>query len=364
MPTAAAVAKLRSERPGSRVACNDRLQSLTSLFRHDEYQYRSGVSPIGQSARELVQGNLMPQHATKTRNADKTGSQQPTSNARVLVERPLAESNAERAEALAPSSGNTRSLPAPERWPWTPYNQTDAQEAMKAIESCDKTGPFDDELGVYKAILNTKFDERHKLSDKSLYKFLGPSGEDWAHQMASGTEAEALKAMMVAVTSGPGTTGEGTEALEFIAKRTRTLATQERYLSPDGKAWKKIQQGQGDDVVRRVARTCGTWEAYERWMKSKDLDDLLEVGVHLPTLSRMAQLGGVNKLLEVKRDENGDLKEGSFLEMLRGDVSSEEFQSLAESAGVSKMERRRQKSRDVETFCIENLRTIVSDAMY
>jgi hypothetical protein len=181
-------------------------------------------------------------------------------------------------------------------------------------------GTFDDdEDSVYNAILELPIDQRQKLWDEhggrsGIFSFLEEEEYDSVKILCLGTEAAALTERLRLATSGAGTEDED---VQMVIAKTKSAAEEEKALK---------------DALKTGKTELG-----------KPLTPEQLTSVQL----RLQQLGGIQEnLLTVKRDGEGEIEENSFLGLLHGDVSEEEFYAFAGDIGVTQFEIAKQKILD------------------
>jgi hypothetical protein len=179
----------------------------------------------------------------------------------------------------------------------------------------------DDESGAYNALFDLTNEQRKQLwkDRQDLFSFMSASERESARKMCEGTDAEALKERMNEATSGWGTDDD---AVKLVVDKTQTAAQQEQAIK------QAISTGKTPDGQPLTPEKIAQLQ------------------------TQLQQLGGIkDNLLTPELDRDGNLKSGSFLEMLNDDVSSQEFQAFAETMGVDQLQRAKQQILDaIGTF--------------
>lgn len=178
----------------------------------------------------------------------------------------------------------------------------------------------DDEDATYSVLLDLTPADRKRLWEQhaDIFAFMSEGEKASIKTMCLGTEAEALSERMELATSGWGTDDP---AVKLVAGKTQAAAQQEQVIAQTLAAGKNAK---GEPLT------------------PEEIASLQE---------QQKALGGVQQnLLTADRDESGDLKSGSFLEMLHGDVSEAEFKSFSKQIGVSQFELAKQQILDAIGF--------------
>ncbi|MEM0978865.1 MAG: DUF4157 domain-containing protein [Cyanobacteria bacterium P01_H01_bin.58] len=185
----------------------------------------------------------------------------------------------------------------------------------------------DDEDATYSVLLDLTVEQRRTLwtendpdnTDSTLFSFMSHGERASVRVMCLGSEATALQERMDIATTGLGTDDD---AVKLVVEKTKTAAQQEQAVA------QMLKTGKASDgkplTVEQLAKLQAQYNA----------------------------LGGIQKnLLTAERDgASGELKSGTFLEMLHGDVSEAEFQAFTTQIGVSQFERAKQQILDAIGF--------------
>ncbi|MFE4106461.1 hypothetical protein [Almyronema epifaneia] len=184
----------------------------------------------------------------------------------------------------------------------------------------------DDEDATYNVLLDLTPAQRKQLwlnhdpqtTGSTLFGFMSASERASVKVMCLGSEAIALKERLDVATTGLGTDDE---AVKLVVEKTKSAAQQEQAIAQMLKTGK---DSQGQPLTP------------EQLAKLQ---------------AQQNSLGGIQQnLLTAERDQSGDLKSETFLEMLHGDVSEAEFQSFTAQIGVSQYERAKQQILDAIGF--------------
>ncbi len=178
----------------------------------------------------------------------------------------------------------------------------------------------DDEDAVYNVILDLTPADRQRIwnDNPGLFDFMSESEKASVRTLCLGTEAQALAERMDLATSGLGTDDD---AVAMLAQRAGDAATEERTIQA---------------ALTAGVMPDGTPLSFDQRMQLQ---------------SRLNELGGITThLLSVQRDEDGDVKDGTFLGNLHGDVSEDEFQTFAASMGADSFELAKQRVLDAVGF--------------
>jgi hypothetical protein len=140
-----------------------------------------------------------------------------------------------------------------------------------------------------------------------------------------GTEADALRERMRFATEGVGTNKAG---VEQVTKKTRQAYQKEQRIEHC------LKNGTGPDGKELTQEERGR------------------------LTEQLQQLGGIKaNLLTSQRDSRGELVEGSFLEMLHDDVSSEEYLARLNEMGSDQLSSAKQQILDAAgLFSVDDLR--------
>ncbi|WP_346292970.1 hypothetical protein [Sphaerothrix gracilis] len=184
----------------------------------------------------------------------------------------------------------------------------------------------DDEDATYNVLLDLTPEQRRRLwrshdpqiTGSTLFGFMSASERASVRVMCLGSEATALQERLDIATTGLGTDDD---AVKLVVEKTKNAAQQEQAITQMLKTGKNAK---GEPLT------------------PKQLAELQ---------AQQNALGGIQQnLLTAERDRAGDLKSGTFLEMLHGDVNEAEFQSFTAQIGVSQYERAKQQILDAIGF--------------
>jgi hypothetical protein len=178
----------------------------------------------------------------------------------------------------------------------------------------------DDESGAYSVLLDLTPEQRRRLwqEHEQLFSFMSTGEKESARKICLGTEAEALNERMKIATEGPGTDDE---AVRLVIEKTQSAVQEEQAIK------QAIETGKTPD------------------------GQLLTPEQLVQLQTRQKELGDIQSNLLTAKYEGGELKSGSFLEMLNDDVSTEEYQAFAATIGVSQFQLAKQQVLDaIGTF--------------
>ena len=178
----------------------------------------------------------------------------------------------------------------------------------------------DDESAVYNALLDLTPQDRRRVWEEhqDIFEFLNGDEKASVRKMCLGSEADALKERMKVATDGWGTDDD---AVKLVVEKTQSAAQQERAIE------QAIKSGKAHNG------------------KPLTPEELTQLQ------TRQKELGGIQQNLLTAEYEGGELKGGSFLEMMKDDVSSAKYQSFAGSMGVSTYQLAKQQILDaIGTF--------------
>ena len=156
----------------------------------------------------------------------------------------------------------------------------------------------------YNALLDLTPQDRRRVWEEhqDIFEFLNGDEKASVRKMCLGSEADALKERMTVATDGWGTDDD---AVKLVVEKTQSAAQQERAIE------QAIKSGKAHNG------------------KPLTPEELTQLQ------TRQKELGGIQQNLLTAEYEGGELKGGSFLEMMKDDVSSAKYQSFAGSMGVS-----------------------------
>lgn len=167
----------------------------------------------------------------------------------------------------------------------------------------------DDESAVFDVLLELPPAERRALweNNPDAFSFLGGTDRARVQSICTGTEAQALQERMAEATDGMGTDDAGVSGLIAHAAGLRDEQAQLRAALE--------QPDLSEDQQRQIS-------------------------------SRLAEIGDLDGLLEVQRNADGEIAGGSFLGMMRGDVSEGEYRQFSAQLGVAGFEQAKQEILD------------------
>ncbi len=173
----------------------------------------------------------------------------------------------------------------------------------------------DDEDAVWDALLDLTPEQRKTLWEKheAIFSFLSAGEKKAVKTMCTGSEAEALKERMRLATSGAGTNDA---AVGLVAQKTGQAARRESEV-------KQLLDRGLDEKGQPL---------------SPERQKVLQ--------GELSGLGGIQDNLLTSQNDGFNLKGGSFLEMLQGDVGDAEFQAFTQQMGVMPYERARRQILD------------------